>query len=34
VATLFRDRDSLLAEEAFARDDQAALERLLSGARV
>ena len=29
VATLFRDRDSLHAEEAFARDDHAALERLL-----
>jgi hypothetical protein len=29
VATISRDRDSLLAEEAFARDDQAALERLL-----
>jgi len=34
VATITRDRDSLLAEEAFARDDQAALERLLAGARV
>jgi NADPH-dependent 2,4-dienoyl-CoA reductase/sulfur reductase-like enzyme/nitrite reductase/ring-hydroxylating ferredoxin subunit len=29
VATISRDRDSLRAEEAFARDDQAALERLL-----
>ena len=34
VVTVYRDRDSLLAEEAFARDDQAALERLLAGARV
>ena len=34
VATIYRDRDSLLAEDAFARDDQAALERLLAGARV
>ncbi len=34
IATIFRDRDSLLAEEAFARDDQAALERLLSSARL
>ena len=33
IATIYRDRDSLLAEEAFARDDQAALERLLNGAR-
>ena len=31
VATLFRDRESLHAEEAFARDDQAALEKLLKG---
>jgi NADPH-dependent 2,4-dienoyl-CoA reductase/sulfur reductase-like enzyme/nitrite reductase/ring-hydroxylating ferredoxin subunit len=30
VATIYRDRDSLRASEAFARDDQAALERLLS----
>jgi len=29
VATLFRDRDSLHAEEAFARGDHAALEKLL-----
>ena len=29
VATIYRDRDSLRAAEAFARDDQAALERLL-----
>src|SRR5262249_11692774 len=29
VATIYRDRDSLRASEAFARDDQAALERLL-----
>jgi len=29
VATLFRDRDSLHAEEAFARDDHAALEKLV-----
>ena len=29
ITTIYRDRDSLLAEEAFARDDQAALERLL-----
>jgi NADPH-dependent 2,4-dienoyl-CoA reductase/sulfur reductase-like enzyme/nitrite reductase/ring-hydroxylating ferredoxin subunit len=33
IATVYRDRDSLLAEEAFARDDQAALERLVAGAR-
>jgi NADPH-dependent 2,4-dienoyl-CoA reductase/sulfur reductase-like enzyme/nitrite reductase/ring-hydroxylating ferredoxin subunit len=33
IATVYRDRDSLLAEEAFARDDQAALEQLLAGAR-
>ena len=33
IATIYRDRDSLLAEEAFARDDQAALERLLASAR-
>jgi len=33
IATIYRDRDSLLAEEAFARDDQAALERLLTSAR-
>jgi len=30
VATVYRDRDSLRAEDAFARDDQAALERLLA----
>jgi NADPH-dependent 2,4-dienoyl-CoA reductase/sulfur reductase-like enzyme/nitrite reductase/ring-hydroxylating ferredoxin subunit len=29
VATIYRDRDSLRAAEAFANDDQAALERLL-----
>ena len=29
VATIYRDRDSLRAAEAFARDDQAALERLV-----
>jgi NADPH-dependent 2,4-dienoyl-CoA reductase/sulfur reductase-like enzyme len=29
MASVFRDRDCLLAEEAFERDDQAALERLL-----
>jgi len=29
VATIYRDRDSLRAAEAFARDDQSALERLL-----
>jgi NADPH-dependent 2,4-dienoyl-CoA reductase/sulfur reductase-like enzyme len=34
VATIYRDRDSLWASEAFARGDQAALEKLLSGARV
>jgi NADPH-dependent 2,4-dienoyl-CoA reductase/sulfur reductase-like enzyme len=33
IATIYRDRDSLLAEEAFARDDQTALERLLAAAR-
>jgi NADPH-dependent 2,4-dienoyl-CoA reductase/sulfur reductase-like enzyme len=33
IATVYRDRDSLLAEEAFARDDHAALERLLAGVR-
>jgi len=30
VATIGRDRPSLHAEEAFARDDQAALEKLLT----
>jgi NADPH-dependent 2,4-dienoyl-CoA reductase/sulfur reductase-like enzyme len=30
IATIYRDRDSLVAEEAFARDDQAALERLVA----
>jgi len=34
VASVYRDRDSLLAEEAFARDDQRALERLLAGVNV
>jgi 3-phenylpropionate/trans-cinnamate dioxygenase ferredoxin reductase subunit len=34
IATIYRDRDSLLAEEAFARDDQAALERLLGSVKV
>lgn len=34
VVTVFRDRDSLLASEAFERDDQPALERLLAGARA
>ena len=34
VASVYRDRDSLLAEEAFARDDQPALERLLAGVNV
>ena len=29
IATIYRDRDSLRASEAFANDDQAALERLL-----
>jgi NADPH-dependent 2,4-dienoyl-CoA reductase/sulfur reductase-like enzyme len=29
VATIYRDRESLLAEDAIARDDQAALEALL-----
>jgi NADPH-dependent 2,4-dienoyl-CoA reductase/sulfur reductase-like enzyme/nitrite reductase/ring-hydroxylating ferredoxin subunit len=31
VATIYRDRDSLLAEDALARDDQQALEQLLKG---
>ena len=34
IATIYRDRDSLLAEEAFARDDQAALERILAAAKL
>ena len=34
VATIYRDRDCLLAEEAFARDDQSALEKLLGTVRV
>jgi NADPH-dependent 2,4-dienoyl-CoA reductase/sulfur reductase-like enzyme len=34
IATIYRDRDNLLAEEAFARDDQAELERLLAAARL
>jgi NADPH-dependent 2,4-dienoyl-CoA reductase/sulfur reductase-like enzyme/nitrite reductase/ring-hydroxylating ferredoxin subunit len=29
IASIYRDRDSLLAEDAFARDDQPALEKLL-----
>jgi NADPH-dependent 2,4-dienoyl-CoA reductase/sulfur reductase-like enzyme len=33
IVTVYRDRDSLRAAEAFARDDQAALERLLTGAK-
>ena len=33
IASIYRDRDSLLAEDAFERDDQAALERLLTAAR-
>ena len=33
LASIYRDRDSLLAEDAFARDDQAALEKLLNEAR-
>jgi NADPH-dependent 2,4-dienoyl-CoA reductase/sulfur reductase-like enzyme len=31
VVTIYRDRDSLRASEAFANDDQAALERLVRG---
>jgi len=31
VATVYRDRDSLLAEDALGRDDQAALEQLVRG---
>ena len=34
VVTVYRDRDSLLASEAFERNDQAALERLLAEARA
>ena len=34
VATIYRDRDSLVAEDALARDDQAALERLLAPVRA
>ena len=34
IATIYRDRDNLLAEEAFARDDQAALERILAAAKL
>ena len=34
IATVYRDRDSLLAEDAFARGDQAALERLVAAARL
>jgi len=33
LASIYRDRDSLLAEDAFARDDQPALEKLLKEAR-
>jgi hypothetical protein len=31
VASIYRDRDSLLAEDALGRNDQAALEALLRG---
>jgi hypothetical protein len=31
VASVYRDRDSLLAEDALGRNDQAALEQLLRG---
>ena len=33
VATIWRDRDSLLAEDALARDDQPALERIVAAAK-
>jgi NADPH-dependent 2,4-dienoyl-CoA reductase/sulfur reductase-like enzyme/nitrite reductase/ring-hydroxylating ferredoxin subunit len=33
MVTVYRDRDSLVASEAFERDDQAALEKLLAEAR-
>ena len=33
VATIYRDRESLLAEDALSRDDQGALEKLLRPAK-
>lgn len=32
IASVYRDQDSLLAEDAFKRDDQPALERLMRSA--